>query len=57
MAMYTKEISRSLVISEGNKGYIKLMQRNERMTADIVLLGEDEAIELYRFLHRKFGGQ
>ena len=58
MATYTKEINRSLRISEDDKGIVVVSQSNDtRMDADLVIMDEAEAIEVYKFLHRKFGGQ
>lgn len=55
---YTKEINRSLRISEDDEGTVAITQANQcTVQDDIVLLDEEEAIEVYRFLHRKFGGQ
>lgn len=53
---YTKEISRSLRISEDDEGKVMLVQVSYGGD-DIVALDEDEAIEVYSFLHRMFGGQ
>jgi hypothetical protein len=63
MAHYFKEINRTLSIGENGAGSVSIVQRNTdkdwtgRKDDDIVMLDEAEAIEVYRFLHRKFGGQ
>lgn len=58
MATYTKEVNRSLRISEDGKGIVVISQNNDtHMDADLVIMDEAEAIEVYKFLHRKFGGQ
>lgn len=59
---YTKQVNRSLSISEDDeRDTVTLTQQNAYAhpggESDIVILDGDEAIEVYRFLHRKFGGQ
>ncbi|CDK30089.1 iron(III) dicitrate outer membrane transporter precursor protein [Burkholderia phage AMP1] len=59
MATYTKEINRRLAIAEDDeRDTVTLVQKaGPAVNDDIVILDGDEAIEVYRFLHRKFGGQ
>ncbi|AQT27794.1 hypothetical protein HOR67_gp32 [Ralstonia phage RS-PI-1] len=57
---YTKQVNRRLSISEDDeRDTVTLVQGNGCLDArdDIVILDGEEAIEVYRFLHRKFGGQ
>jgi len=57
---YHKEINLTLSIFEDDSGAVEIAQKNPTPVRcgyeDIVVLSETEAIEVYRFLHRKFGG-
>jgi len=59
---YTKDINRTLKVCDNGQGLITLVQENLETDypgrdSDIVILDEEEAIEVYRFLHNRFGGQ
>jgi hypothetical protein len=59
---YTKEINRTFSVYDNDKDSITLIQKNpdeayKDRPDDIIYLNESEQIELYRFLHNKFGGQ
>lgn len=57
MATYTKEISRSVSVSEDDERLTVTIVQRESEGSDIVVLDEDAALGVYLFLHRKFGGQ
>jgi hypothetical protein len=59
---YTKEINRTLTVHDNGKDTVSLIQKNPEdaykdRPDDIIYLDEAEQIEVYRFLHNKFGGQ
>ncbi|QYD70133.1 hypothetical protein KZJ38_07445 [Paraburkholderia edwinii] len=59
---YTKEINRTFTVYDNGKDSITLIQKNPEeqykdRPDDIIYLDEAEQIELYHFLHNKFGGQ